>query len=424
MSIPVLAIITLLLMFIITAVLPINLGILGFVAAFFVGSLIGGLSMKEIYSVFPADLFIILAGVTYLFSIVQNNGTVDWITRMGLRLVRGNIGMIPWIIFALSTFLTSVGTLGPATVAIFAPIALRFAAQYRISPLLMGIMVVQGSTAGSYSPINPIGVIVNGILDSKSLPSDPILLFVNALFFSIVISGIVFVLFGGVRLLKRSTEAEAEVASTATSLNVQEASGRFTWHNGATLVGIVLLVVMALGFGVNIGFAAFAVGLTLAFLSPKTQAGVLGRMPWSVILLITGVVTYVGVLDKTGTIDFVTEQIAKVGDPMLAALAASYVGGLVSSFASTTGILAAIIPMAAPILQDPSISAIGVISAIAIASIIVDLSPFSTNGALLLANVQGMEERVFFKQILILSIITIAVGPGLSWIVFVFLGIP
>jgi hypothetical protein len=73
------------------------------------------------------------------------------------------------------------------------------------------------------------------------------------------------------------------------------------------------------------------------------------------------------------------------------------VGGVVSSFASTTGILAAILPIVAPILQDPTVSAIGVISAIAIASIVVDLSPFSTNGALLLANVQGVPERVFFQ---------------------------
>lgn len=423
MSVQIIAILVLLIMFIITAALPSNLGILGFVAAFLVGTFIGGMSIKEIYSVFPADLFITLAGVTYLFAIVQNNGTIDFITRWGLRLVKGNIALIPWIMFALSTLLTSVGTLGPASVAIFAPIALRFAAQYRISPLLMGLMVVQGSTAGSYSPINPLGVIVNGILVKKDLPCDPVLLFVNALIFSIVISGLVFVLFGGIRLLKISTTAQTEVAGTVENDLVSNEFG-LTWYKGATLMGLGLLIVLALGFGVNIGFAAFAVGLTLALMAPKKQSGVLERMPWSVILLISGVVTYVGVLDKTGTIDYVTELIAKVGNPLVAALAASYVGGLVSSFASTTGILAAIIPMAAPIMHDPSISAIGVLTAIAIASIIVDLSPFSTNGALLLANVQGVEERVFFKQILLVSVATITIGPGLAWIVFVLIGIP
>lgn len=423
MGVELISILGLLIMFIIASTMPINLGILGFVAAYIVGNVISGMDVKDIFGVFPADLFIILAGVTYLFAIVQNNGTIDLITHWGLKSVRGNVGLVPWIMFALSTILTSVGTLGPATVAILAPVALRFAAQHNISPLLMGIFVVQGSAAGSYSPINPIGVIVNGVLEGRNLPSDPGQLFVNALIFSVFVSLFVFILLGGVRLLKRKStpesivSADSEVAATAT------VEIGLTWYRGATLAGITLIVVLTLGFNANIGFTSFMVGLALAMMAPKEQSGVLARMPWSVILLISGVVTYVGVMEEIGTVDYLTDLIASVGNPMLASLAASYVGGVVSSFASTTGILAAILPIAAPILQDPTVSAIGVISAIAIASIVVDLSPFSTNGALLLANVQGVAERVFFKQLLIFAVLVVAFGPAVAWFVFVFIGI-
>lgn len=423
MGVELISILGLLIMFIIASIMPINLGVLGFVAAYIVGNVISGMGVKDIFGVFPADLFIILAGVTYLFAIVQNNGTIDLITNWGLKAVRGNVGLVPWVMFALSTILTSVGTLGPATVAILAPIALRFAAQHKISPLLMGIFVVQGSTAGSYSPINPIGVIIHGVLNGRNLPSDPGQLFVNALIFSIFVSLFVFILLGGIRLLKRKStpeslgSAESEVAATAT-----EEVG-LTWYRAVTLAGIILIVVLTLGFNANIGFTSFMVGLVLAMLAPKEQSGVLARMPWSVILLISGIVTYVGVMEEVGTIDYLTELIASVGNSKIAALAASYVGGVVSSFASTTGILAAILPIVAPILQDPTVSAIGVISAIAIASIIVDLSPFSTNGALLLANVQGVPERVFFKQLLIFAVLVVAFGPAITWFVFVFLGI-
>lgn len=71
MSIEIGAIILLLLMFIIGAILPINIGIIGFVAAFIMGVLVSGLSVDEIFSAFPADLFVLLAGVTFLFAIVQ-----------------------------------------------------------------------------------------------------------------------------------------------------------------------------------------------------------------------------------------------------------------------------------------------------------------------------------------------------------------
>jgi Na+/H+ antiporter NhaD/arsenite permease-like protein len=425
MSLELISIIVLLLMFVIGAFLPINLGILSFVAAFVVGSLVSGMSVDDIFSGFPGDLFVLLAGVTYLFSIVQNNGTVDLITGRGLRLVKGNLGLIPWVMFSLCTLLTGVGTLGPAAIAILAPISMRFAFQYNINPLLMGVMVVIGSTAGSFSPLNPYGVIVNGVMESRNLPFSPGMLFINAFIYGVVVSMLIFIALGGLRMFKRKTSTEVQVAAALdinAGNNIEKQENGLTFYKGVTLLGLVALVVLALGFKVNIGFAAFIIGLVLALIAPKQQTAVLGKMPWSVILLITGIVTYVGVLEAIGTIEYVTELIASVGDPVIAALSASYVGGFVSAFASTTGMLAALIPLAAPILQDPAISSIGVVSAIAIASSIVDLSPFSTNGALLLANVQGVNERVFFKQLLLVTVLVVAFGPGLAWLIFVVIG--
>ncbi|MDN4075354.1 SLC13 family permease [Fictibacillus terranigra] len=425
MSLELISIIVLLLMFVIGAFLPINLGILGFVAAFLVGSLVSGMSVDDIFSGFPGDLFVLLAGVTYLFSIVQNNGTVDLITGWGLRLVKGNLGLVPWVMFSLCTLLTGVGTLGPAAIAILAPISMRFAFRYNINPLLMGVMVVIGSTAGSFSPLNPYGVIVNGVMESRNLPFSPGMLFINAFIYGFVVSMLIFIALGGLRMFKRKTSTEVQVAAALdinAENNIEKQENGLTFYKGVTLLGLVALVVLALGFKVNIGFAAFIIGLILALIAPKQQSAVLGKMPWSVILLITGIVTYVEVLEAIGTIEYVTELIANVGNPVIAALSASYVGGFVSAFASTTGMLAALIPLAAPILQDPAISSIGVVSAIAIASSIVDLSPFSTNGALLLANVQGVNERVFFKQLLLVTALVVVFGPGLAWLIFVVIG--
>jgi hypothetical protein len=81
------------------------------------------------------------------------------------------------------------------------------------------------------------------------------------------------------------------------------------------------------------------------------------------------------------------------------------------------------IPLIGSVLQDPTIPAIGVVSAVAISSAIVDVSPFSTNGALLLANAQT-DERSFFRRLLLWSILVTAVMPLLAWFVFVVIGIP
>jgi hypothetical protein len=66
--------------------------------------------------------------------------------------------------FGVAAVLTAVGAASPAAVAIVAPIALGFAAQYGISPLLMGLLVVHGAQVGGFSPISIYGVIVNGLV--------------------------------------------------------------------------------------------------------------------------------------------------------------------------------------------------------------------------------------------------------------------
>jgi di/tricarboxylate transporter len=425
MTIEIISLLILLVMFIVASVLPINLGIMGFVAAFVVGTLLGGMTVDDLFAVFPGDLFILLAGVTFLFAIAQNNGTVDLLMNWGVRLVRGNVGLVPWIMFTLTTMVTGVGALSSAGVAIVAPVALRSAAKYQISPLLMGIMVVQGATAGSYSPISPFGIITNGVLSSRDLPQNPGLLFANSLIFNAVIAALVFVAFGGIQLMRRRVSLDEATASEGKD---ESDSVVLTPYRGATLAGIVILAVSAFAFGssdrFDIGFAAFIIGLVLVLISPREQGAALGRMPWPAILLICGILTYVGVLDQIGTITYMQDLIAGVGSPIIAALAASYVGGVISAFASTAAILGASIPLAEPILQGSGISAIGVVTAIAISSAIVDISPLSTNGALLIANAQNVDGRKFFRQLLAWAVGVVIFAPLLAWFVFVVIGLP
>ena len=105
MSPEVLSLIVLLVMFVIATTLPVNMGVLGFGAAFLLGTLALDLSTDEILAGFPADLFLTLAGITYLFGIAQINGTVDLLIRGAIRLVGGRIAAIPWIMFAVTALL-------------------------------------------------------------------------------------------------------------------------------------------------------------------------------------------------------------------------------------------------------------------------------------------------------------------------------
>ena len=95
MSPELISILALVLMFVIATVLPINIGVLAFVGAFLIGSLLTDMSADDVIGGFPADLFLTLVGITFLFAIAQNNGTVDWLVQLSVRAVRGRVAAMP-----------------------------------------------------------------------------------------------------------------------------------------------------------------------------------------------------------------------------------------------------------------------------------------------------------------------------------------
>ena len=83
-------------------------------------------------------------------------------------------------------------------------------------------------------------------------------------------------------------------------------------------------------------------------------------------------------------------------------------------------VLGSLIPLAVPFLQaGTGVDPIGFIAAMAVASTIVDVSPFSTNGALVVANAPEAEREKVLRQLLIYSGIVVAIGPVIAWLVLV-----
>ena len=103
-------------------------------------------------------------------------------------------------------------------------------------------------------------------------------------------------------------------------------------------------------------------------------------------LLVAGVSTYATILTTAGSPEFVGNWAAGLGAAAIGALILCYVGGVVSAFASSTALLPVIIPIGVPLIANGGISAAMFVAALAVSSTIVDVSPFSTNGALMLAN--------------------------------------
>ncbi|MEU5506082.1 SLC13 family permease [Streptomyces fungicidicus] len=450
MSPELISVLVLAVVFVIATTRSVNMGALAFAAAFGVGTLVADLDADGVFAGFPGDLFVVLVGVTYLFAIARANGTTDWLVHAAVRMVRGRVALIPWVMFALTGALTAIGAVSPAAVAIVAPIALSFAARYRISPLLMGAMVVHGAQAGGFSPISIYGSIVNGIVEREKLPGSEITLFLASLLVNLVIAAVVFVVCGGLRLWRQGAVAEEALpgpgdtgtggagtggagseagtrtapapapAPTAVATRPEAPpAGALTAPVVATLVSLVALVVAVLGFDLDAGLTAITLAVVLSTAWPEDSRRAVGQIAWPTVLLICGVLTYVGVLDEMGTITWAGEGVGGIGVPLLAAVLLCYIGAIVSAFASSVGIMGALIPLAVPFLAQGEIGAVGMVAALAVSATVVDVSPFSTNGALVLAAAPDVDRERFFRQLMAYGGIVVAAVPAAVWLVMV-----
>jgi hypothetical protein len=187
-----------------------------------------------------------------------------------------------------------------------------------------------------------------------------------------------------------------------------------------TLVGLLGLAIAALFFDLDVGMVAVTVAAILTLLWPESAKNAVNHVAWPTVLLVCGIVMYVGVMQSIGTIDWLGEEVATVGAPLLAALVICFIGGAVSAFASTTGILGALIPLAVPFLTgSDAVGAVGLITALALSSSVVDSSPFSTSGALTVANAPEDHRDRVYKGLMRWGFSMVLLVPILTWLIFV-----
>jgi di/tricarboxylate transporter len=116
----------------------------------------------------------------------------------------------------------------------------------------------------------------------------------------------------------------------------------------------------------------------------------------------------------------VGQDVAGLGAPLAAALLLCFIAAVVSAFASSVAVLGSLIPLAVPLmLSGAGVDVFGLTAAIAVSATVVDVSPFSTNGALVLANAQGVDRDAFFRQLVLYGAAVTLVAPLVIWAVLV-----
>jgi len=397
-----------------------NVGVLAIALAWIVGVYIGKLPVATVMSGFPSQLFLTLTGVTLLFTLAQVNGTLDRLAHHAVRACRGHRGVVPIMYFVLAATLASIGPGNISTAALVAPMAMTTAVRANIPLFLMAIMVGNGANAGSLSPFAPTGIIVNGLMARIGMTGLALETYLSNLLAHALVAFAGYFLFGGWRLFADHGKMVAAAAPTS-----DPADGAFETHHWFTMLVIATLILTVIFLGVNVGMGAFLAATVLVLTRAANDREAIKRMPWGVIVMVSGVTVLIALLEKAEGIDLIAGMLTKLSTPNTVTLVVAILTGAISVYSSTSGVvLPAFLPMVPTIAQQlGGANAVAIAMSMNVGGHLVDVSPLSTIGALCIAAVHGDDSRRLFNQLLAWGLSMTIVGGTICYLAFGRLGL-
>ena len=413
MSLPVLSIVAFAICIVLSCATAVNVGIVSVAFAFLVGVSFGGLTVREVAAGFPSNLFLMLVGVTLLFSQARTNGTLDKLAARSVRLARGNVGLIPVIFMGMSLLLSAIGAGNIAATALLAPMAMVVGQRVGVSAFLMTIVVVTGANAGGLSPFAPTGVIANGLLARIGIEGQEFSTFFNSFVAQSFVGLTGYFALGGYRLFGQRAEAFAAVSA--------EQDEAMTMSQTLTIGAIVGLVVGVVFFGVNVGMGAFIAAVLLTLLRAADEAESVRAMPWGAIMMVSGVTVLIAILEQTGGMDLFTAILARFSTESTVTGVMAFVTGVISVYSSSSGVvLPAFIPTIPGLIEQiGGGDSIAIAASINVGAHMVDVSPLSTLGALCIAAAPVTENRIaLFNKLLAWGLSMSVVGALVCYLFF------
>ena len=314
-----------------------NTGLLCIAFALLLGRM-AGISDAEIIKGFNASLFLMLLGVTYLFSLAQINGSLDLLAQKVISLAGKRVYLIPIIIYVFST------------------------------------LTVLGSCAGGLSPLAATGIIGANLCAEFGLTGIENDFLMNGILSFTIYAVIVYILLGGYKLRSAAVEQKKEVPC-------------FNKRQLTTIAGIVVMVLMVMLLRINVGLVSFAVAAVLSFLRVSDESKAIRHIPWNTLLLITGVGVLMQLIIDLGGIEVLSNVLVSLMSAKSAAAVMGLTSGVMSWFSSSSGVvMPTLLPTVPHVAQQlGGVNEFELASSITTISHVAAISPLSTGGALALA---------------------------------------
>lgn len=373
----------------------------GFVALglSFILYLIGKVSPNVLFNGFPTKLFITLLGTMFLFSLLQENKTIELLSKKMLSCVGSRVFFIPIIVYLSSYLLSAAGPGAISTMSVTIIFAVSIAVQMSVSPIMLASLAYIGAVGGTASPIALTGIIVTGLLNKQMIFNTEMQVFLGVTIANIICATLVYVYYRGYSLKSKNT------------INFDEIPA-FDKQQKISLFGLAVMVFCVVVLRYDVGLTSFAVALVLMVCGVVNEHKAIKSIPWATLILISGISVLMGIIQHMKGITLLANILASMMNESSAAAIITMTSGIMSWFSSANGV---VIPTLIPTIPDivdnmgGNISVVEMVIGIVSASTLSGISPLSTGGSLTLAayvqetNINDMEQRKLFAELFSLS---------------------
>lgn len=394
-----------------------NVGILSIAFAMILG-VIYKVNVSDIIAGFSSSLFIQMVGITYLFAIINGNGTLELLAKKMVGIVGSHTHLIPFVMFILGFIICAVGPGAIPSLAIVPVIAIPVAISAGVNPIMTAVIGDLGVMSGRMSPLTPESAVVRELMEEQGMKGNTIPIMICLTVTALVVAVLVYIYYKGWHV---DTSVHGK----------QEKLPKFNGHQWLSLLGLIVLAVGALFLSWNVGLTGFLVGTILIVLGSGEEKKAIAAIPWNVILMVMGVGILMNIISLSGGIDIMVAALEKIMSQRTASMIMAVAAGIMSFFSSGLGVVfPTLIPTASGLSASLGVDAVQMVAVIVIGGTVSGFTPISTTGALIMAGVaqqENAEERFpqnrLFVELFAVSFIALAVLALFAFIgVYGFIG--
>ena len=363
------------------------------------------LKASDVVKGFSSSMFVTLVGVTFLFGMASQNGTLDLFSKKIVALVGKRTYLIPVLMFFLSAFISAIGPGHIAAGILMTTFAVYLALELDINPMATALYAKLGANAGCASPLSLTGILAKELSEPLGYTGFSLHLFVSTLLSGFVFTLIVYVLYKGYKVKADNPLKLSEIE-------------KFNGKQRITMAAIVIMVICCIGFKLDTGLFAFVMAAVLILLGCADEKKAIRSIPWGTLIMICGVGVLVNMISLLGGIDLISDTLASFMTEHTVTPIMAATSGILSWVSSTTAVvMPTLYPISAEICQRfAGGNYVELIAAITATSFAAAISPLSTGGAIIMSSYSAARETTteemnkMFYTLFLLSVANVCVN--------------